>query len=64
MGDLGTLCCVSAVVSLQTDCSDIQKLVKDSGNLSREIKDLEEQVCDCLFLRFKQYGLNVWISRK
>ena len=47
------------LISLQTDCSDIQKLVKDSGNLSREIKDLEEQVCDCLFLRFKQYGLNV-----
>ncbi|KAI9562226.1 hypothetical protein GHT06_013191 [Daphnia sinensis] len=31
------------LISLQTDCSDIQRLVKESGNLSREIKDLEEQ---------------------
>ncbi|XP_046650778.1 coiled-coil domain-containing protein 22 homolog [Daphnia pulicaria] len=31
------------LISLQTDCSDIQKLVKESGNLSREIKDLEDQ---------------------
>lgn len=32
------------LISLHTDCSDIQGLVKESGNLSREIKDLEEQV--------------------
>jgi coiled-coil domain-containing protein 22 len=36
------------LISLQTDCSDIQKLVKESGNLSREIKDLEDQVCSLI----------------
>jgi hypothetical protein len=38
------------LISLQTDCSDIQKLVKESGNLSREIKDLEDQVCFANFV--------------
>lgn len=32
------------LISLHTDCNDILSLVKESGNLSREIKDLEEQV--------------------
>jgi hypothetical protein len=40
------------LISLQTDCSDIQKLVKESGNLSREIKDLEDQVCFANFCLF------------
>lgn len=38
------------LISLQTDCSDIQRLVKESGNLSREIKDLEEQVCSAIWM--------------
>jgi len=32
------------LVSLHSDCGDILDLVKQSGALSREIKDLEEQV--------------------
>lgn len=32
------------LLSLHSDCGDILQLVKESGVLSREIKDLEEQV--------------------
>ena len=32
------------LISLHNDCSDILKLIKESGTLSRQIKDLEEQV--------------------
>ena len=32
------------LVSLHADCTDILQLVKESGALDREIKDLEEQV--------------------
>ena len=32
------------LIALHSDCNDILQLVKESGTLSREIKDLEEQV--------------------
>lgn len=31
------------LLSLHTDCSDILRLIKETGTLSREIKDLENQ---------------------
>ena len=44
------------LVSLHSDCGDILDLVKQSGVISREIKDLEEQVTiiqfKCSYVQF------------
>lgn len=39
------------LIQLHTECSDILKLVKESGALSREIKDLEEQVKSVIYVQ-------------